>query len=261
MKLALSGRLWETSQGYTNTLTDQIKIAADLGYHGVEARYPLIPSPGELEGVRDALQQHSIELVFAPAAGVPNSEEKKADFIRVLDALKHMGARYLKQIPGSESDLDGMRLAADLGAERGIKILPQLHSNSLTDTVERCEQFFKAANHPNLGLIFDACHLPFTVDTPIEEAVQRLLPWIELVNLQSYKPSSDSDGLQHANINGRDWSLALPSDRAGTDLATAVRALQHGGYDGWLIAMPAVDPSMDPMVVARAYHDFLLPLL
>lgn len=261
MQLALSGRLWETSQGYTNTLLDQIKIASDLGYRGIEARYPLIPAAGELDTVRDTLQQHRIHLVFAPTAGVPDTDEKKADFIRVLDAIKHLGGKYLKQIPGSEADIDAMRVAADLGAERGIKVLPQLHANSLTDTVERCERFFQTANHPNLGLIFDSCHLPFSEETGIEEAVQRLRPWTELANIQSYKPSTADDNLQHSTINGRDWSLALPGDRAGTDLATTVQALRRSGFDGWLTVMPAVDPSMDPMVVAKAYHDYLLPLI
>jgi len=261
MQLALSGRLWETSQGYTNTLLDQIKIAADLGYQGVEARYPLIPPAGELDTVREALEQHGIALVFAPSAGVPNTDEKKADFIRVLDALKHLGAKYLKQIPMSEADMDAMRLGADLAAERGIKLLPQYHSNTLTDTVAKTEWFFQNIGHPNVGLIFDACHLPFSEETGIEEAIQRLLPFTDLVNLQSYKPATDDDGLQHSTINGKAWSLALPGDPAGTDLALTVRTLKHSGYDGWLTVMPAVDPSMDPMVVAKAYHDYLLPLI
>ena len=97
-----------------------------------------------------------------------------------------------------------MRLAADLGAERGIRVLSQLHANTLTDTVERTERFFNVLDHSNLGLIFDAAHIPFSEEISIEEAIARLWPWIEHVNLQSYKPARDDDGLQHFSINGRD---------------------------------------------------------
>jgi sugar phosphate isomerase/epimerase len=261
MKLALSGRLWETSQGYTSTLLEQIGHAAKLGYQGIEARYPVIPPREEWDVVTSTLAQHNIELVFAPGGGVPSTPEKREDLIRVLDFLKHCGAPFLKQIPTGENDHDAMRLAADLGAERGIRVLSQYHSNSLTDTVEKTEKFFQTLEHPNLGLIWDSCHIPFSDTVSIEEAIERLWQWIELVNLQSYKPSTPDDGLQHAAINGREWSTALPDDPTGTDLKTTIEVLKQRGYDGWLVVMPAVDPTMQAVDVARAYRDFLNPII
>jgi sugar phosphate isomerase/epimerase len=260
MKLALSGRLWE-SEAHRNTLFEQIAIAAELGYAGIEARYPVIPEKSQWDAIKDALRSHNVELVFAPGAGVPSTPEKREDFIRVLDFLKHCGAPFIKQIPTGENDHEAMRLAADLGAERGIRVLTQYHSNSLTDTVEKTENFFQTLEHPNLGLIWDSCHIPFSDTVSIEEAIGRLWQWIELVNLQSYKPSTPDDGLQHAAINGKEWSLALPDDAAGTDLKTTVEVLKQRGYDGWLVVMPAVDPTMQPLDVARAYRDFLTPLI
>lgn len=260
MKLALSGRLWE-SEAHRNTLLDQIAIAADLGYEGIEARYPVIPERSEWDGVKETLKRHNIQLVFAPFAGMPNSPEKKDDLHRVLDFLAHCGAPFVRLIPSSEADHDAMRLAADLAAERGIKVLSQYHSNSLTDTVEKSESFFKTQEHPNLGLIWDSCHIPFSEESSIEDAIARVWPWIELVNLQSYKPSTDGDDLQHVAINGREWSLALPDDAAGTDLKTTIKVLEQRGYNGWLVSMPAVDPTMEPLAVAKAYRDFVSPLI
>ena len=261
MKLALSGRLWETPHGYTNSLLEQIQIAAQLGYQGIEARYPLIPETSEWGAIKKSLARHNIELVFAPAAGVPSTPAAREDLIRVLDFLQHCGARFLKLIPMVEADHDAMRLAADLGAARGIRVLSQLHANSLTDTVERTERFFQTLNHLNLGLIFDASHIPFSEETSIGEAVVRLRPWIKLVNLQSYKPAEESDGLQHVSINGRQWSLSLPDDAGGTDLKTTIEVLRHHDYDGWLTVMPAVDPSASPLNVARAYRAFMKPVV
>jgi sugar phosphate isomerase/epimerase len=260
MKLALSGRPWE-SEAHRNTLLDQIKIAADIGYTGIEARYPVIPEKNQWDAVKSTLGAHNIALVFAPAAGVPNTPEKREDFIRVLDFLQHCGAPFLKIIPTQEGDVEAMRIGADLGAERGIKVLSQYHSNSLTDTAERCEKFFAAANHPNLGLIWDSGHIPFTDSVSIEEGIERLWKWIELVNLQSYKPSTEDDGLQHFKVTDGEWSLALPGDPDGTDLKSTIEILKTRGYNGWLTVMPAVDASQHPMDVACAYYDFAAPLI
>ena len=262
MKLALSGRLWETPQGPSLTLAEQIQATAELGYTGYEIRYPLLPQESELEAAREALRNNNLHLVFSAAGGAPSTPEKRADFIRVLDTVDFLGGSFVKQIPKSEDDLEAMRLAADLGAERGIKVLTQYHSNSLTETVDKIERFFETLDHPNLGLIYDSCQIPFSENPllSIEETVTRLRPWIDLVNLQSYKPSTPDDGLQHVAINGREWSLALPGDPAGTDLETTVRVLQASGYDGWWTVMPAVEPGTSPLSVARAYLDFLAPL-
>lgn len=261
MKLALSGRLWETAQGYTSTLLEQIAIAADLGYQGIEARYPMIPEQSQWDAMKAALVQHGIRLVFSPAATLPRTPEQRKDFIRVLDFLRHCGGMFLKIMPKDESENELMRIAADLGAECGIKVLSQYHANMLTDTVEKTEKFFRTVNHPNLGLIWDSCHIPFSETIAIDEAIERLWPWIDLVNLQRYKLSKPDDSLQHSTINGREWSLALPGDPAGTDLQKTVEVLRSRGYDGWLTVMPAVDVTMDPLVVAKAYRDFVLALI
>jgi sugar phosphate isomerase/epimerase len=264
MKIALSGRLWETPQGPSQNLEQQIEAAAALGYEGFEIRYPLLPQKSEWEQTRELLQRHNMQHVFSAAGGTPSTPDKRDDFIRVLDTAAFLGAKYIKQIPrDDESEIEAMRLAADLGAERGIKIVSQYHSNSLTDTVEKTERFFEKLDHPNVGIIFDACHIPFTESPvlPIEEVAARLRPWIDLANLQTYKPSVEGDGLQHAKINGREWSLASPGEEGGTDLRAALGVLRSQGYDGWLMVMPAVDPSQQPLEIARSYRDFLRPFL
>ena len=264
MKIALSGRLWETPQGPSQNLQQQIEAAAALSYEGFEIRYPLLPQKSEWEQTRELLARHNMQHVFSAAGGAPSTPEKRDDFIRVLDTAAFLGAKYIKQIPrDDESEIAAMRVAAELGAERGIKIVTQYHSNSLTDTVEKTERFFEKLDHPNVGIIFDACHIPFS-ESPamtIEEVATRLRPWIDLANLQTYKPSVEGDGMTHTKICGREWSLTLPEDPAGTDLRAALGVLQAQDYDGWLMVMPAVDASQEPLDVAKSYRDFLQPLV
>ena len=73
MKLAPSSKLWETLQGSASTLPQQIQTVAELGYQGIEMRYPLIPEAGESNAIKVALHQHNIELTLAPRANVPST--------------------------------------------------------------------------------------------------------------------------------------------------------------------------------------------
>jgi len=262
MQLALSGRLGETSQGYTSTLMEQMSTAAAMGYQGIEIRYPLLPPGDDIAAVRDELQRLGLTAVFSPVAGMPKDDEARADVIRVLDTLQQLGTPYVKAIGATTEDYDRLREIADLAGERGIKATTQLHANSLCDTVERTEKCLNDINHPNLGLIFDAAHLPFADDNDIDGAVRRLRPWIDLVNVQSYAPAeTDQSGRQRHVINDREWVIALPGEPDGVDLAAYIKSLSTAGFDGWVTVMPAVDPSMDAAVVARQYYDFLSPLV
>jgi sugar phosphate isomerase/epimerase len=262
MQLALSGRLWETSQGYTSTLMEQLSTAASMGYQGIEIRYPLLPSGDAIGAVRDELRRLGLTTVFSPVAGMPTDDESRFDVIRVLDTLQQLGTPYVKAIGATTEDYDRLREIADLAGERGIKATTQLHSNSLCDTVERTEKCLTEINHPNLGLIFDAAHLPFANDPDVDGAVRRLRPWIDLVNVQSYAPAeTDQSGRQRVTINDRDWVIAMPGEPDGVDLAAYMNSLKTAGFDGWVTVMPAVDPTMDPNTVARQYYDFLSPLL
>lgn len=130
MKLALSGRLWETPQTSATTLLQQIQIAAELSYQGIEARYPLVPEAGEWDAIEVALNYHNIELVFAAAAGVPSTPEALEDLVHVFDFLQYCGGKFLKLISTQEGDYDAMWLAAELTGARGIRVLTQLHANT-----------------------------------------------------------------------------------------------------------------------------------
>ena len=243
MRLALSSRLWESADGYAVDQMQHLAIARELGYDGVEMRYPLLPRrPEEIRRIAAALRDLDLTAVFGPCAGVPEDDRSRADASRVMDVLQQLGARWVKCIPMREDQAQGMVQLADMAEARGMILCTQLHAGTLTDTVERTEDFLRDVDHPSLGLIFDAAHLQLAGDPDLEGALQRLGPWLELVNVQclSRDPASGT------------WVPALPD---ATDLAPLLRALPSPRP--WLTVMPACVAGQDPMAVARTYRQAL----
>ena len=260
MKLALSGRLWESVKGDQTSLPEQFARAADWGYTGFEIRKSHMPPREEWDATRDALQKNNLQLVFTPLGGIPVDEESIADFQNAIEFVAHLDGKFARLIP-REENYDALRRAADLAGEKGVKLISQLHVNTLTDTVAHCEEFFAKLNHANYGLIFDACHLPFSETTSIEEAAKRLAPWTDVLNLQTYKLAQPGSARAAQTIGGQDWEMTMPDDADGTDLATSVRAVRENGFDGWAVVMPAVDPVDQIDAVAKAYQTFLQPMV
>ena len=259
MKLALSGRLWESVKTDQTPLPQQLADAADWGYQGFEIRKSQLPAREEWDATREALQKNNLELVFVPLGGLPVDEESTADFQNAIEFIAHLNGKFARLIP-REENYDALRRAANLAGERGVKLISQLHVNTLTDTVQHCEEFFAKLNHPNYGLIFDACHLPFSETTSINEAAKRLAPWTDVLNLQTYRLAQAGSARGSQTIGGKDWEMTMPGDPGGTDLAESLRAVRANGFDGWALVMPAVDPADQIDAVAKAYQRFLAPL-
>ena len=259
MKLALSGRLWESVKNDQTPLAEQFAKAADWGYAGFEIRKSHMPQRQDWDSTREHLQENNLELVFVPLGGIPVDAESTADFQNAIEFIAHLNGKFARLIP-REENYDALRRAADLAGECGVKLISQLHVNTLTDTVQHCEEFFAKLNHSNYGLIFDACHLPFSETTSIDEAAKRLAPWTDVLNLQTYKLAQAGSARGAQTIAGKDWEMTMPGDANSTDLAESIRAVRANGFDGWALVMPAVDPADEIEAVAKAYKTFLTPL-
>lgn len=247
MKLALSSRLWESVDGYAIDQMQHLQITRDLGYDGVELRYPLLPvGDAAISEVATAMRDLNLIGVFGPCAGVPDDDAGWNDATRVMDTLQALGAKWIKCLPIDESHVPGMTKLADMAQARGMILCTQLHTGTLTDTAARTEKFLKQVDHPAVGVIYDSAHLQIAGDDDIAGAVQRLRPWLQVVNVQCLAPGAQSG----------DWDLALPGDPGATDLVATMRAIPDD--DLWWMVMPACDPNNDSVAVARAYKEALL---
>ena len=246
MKLALSSRLWESATGYAVDQSRHLQLTRELGYTGVELRYPLLPEgDAQIKRIADELRDLQLTPVFGPCAGVPEDDAAWVDATRVFDTLHALGAKWLKCLPISDAHVDGMTKLADLARQRDMILCTQLHVGTLTDTVDATEKFLKQVDHPALGLIFDPAHLLFADDPDVTGAVKRLDRWIEMVNLQCLARDAQSG----------DIGVALPGDPGATEFNATRDAL--AGRDLWWTVMPACTPDQDPLHGARLYRDAL----
>ena len=262
MKLCLSARLWEGSKGYTITLPDFLDVTAELGYQGIELRYPLIPPPEKLGVIGAHAKRLGLTVVFSTCAALPRDAATRADALRVLDAVKFLGGSDIRATMTSDNDYAPMRELADLAAGKGIKVAMQVHTNTLCDTVAKTEQCLEKLNHSNVRLIFDPTHLQIMGDIDIAGGIQRLIRWMDRANAQNYAlHGAGYQDRQKIPIGGQDWARALPGEKGGLDFAAYVKALRVAGFKGWMNVMCDVEPGMNSKEVAKQYRHFLNPLL
>jgi len=262
MKLCLSGRLWESAQGSSITLPEFLATAAELGYTGIELRYPMIPPPERMETTRAEAKRLGLTIVFSTCVALPKSDATRADAQRVLNAIKTLGAHDIRATVLSEADFPSMRTLADMAAEKGIKTTIQMHINTLSDTVERTEQCLEKLGHPNVFLIFDPMHLRWMGDPDMAGAARRLSKWIVRANVQNYAPIRETTKKRGAfSFGGTDWVRALPGEEGGTDYPAYFKALRGAGFDGWINVMCDVEPGLDSKRVAQKHADFLKPMI
>src|SRR5690554_6216595 len=108
MKLALSGRLWESVQDDKTPLSEQFAKAAEYGYAGFEVRHSQLPARPDWDASRDALQKNNLELIFVPLAGAPIDEDSTATFQNSIDYIAHLEGEFARFIP-REANYDALR--------------------------------------------------------------------------------------------------------------------------------------------------------
>jgi len=260
MKLSLSGRLWETSNGYRITLAEHIRTAARLGYRGIEVRYPLLPKTEEISSVRDLLEEQRVRAVFAFCAGVPADDASREDARRVIETVRALGGTHVRVVVRSETELPAVRELAASAGPGGIRVAVHVHTDTLCDSADKSLAILRAIDHPNVCLLVDPIHLVLAGEPDLAGAIARLGSHIGLVNLQNFRraPAETAGSLR---VYGQTWVPAPPGHAQGLDFRAALAALRQAGYDGWLNVMCTTAATEDPVSVARAYVEHLQPLL
>jgi sugar phosphate isomerase/epimerase len=66
MKIALSGRIFETENGMEKSIDEFIKIASEIGYEGVELRNSQIGnlSIDEIKRVKEIIDEYNMNVSF-----------------------------------------------------------------------------------------------------------------------------------------------------------------------------------------------------
>jgi sugar phosphate isomerase/epimerase len=256
MKLALSGRLFESRTGYTLDLEAFLRFARSCGYEGVEIRYgqlPLETPPAKLDAVAALFKALGLAWSFGAVEGIVG-EAAFERAVRMLEVHRRCGCRLTRFTVSRPDEIVWAQRFADEAARRGQRLITQLHNGTLTDNVPHSLDTLKRIARPNVGLAFEACHLRFDGNEQYAEAVRALRECIFGVSLQSFKPAGPAASKELlVHVNGRPYLRALPGDPEGMDFPKIFGALREVGFDGFATVMPDVAPDMDQREVARRY--------
>jgi sugar phosphate isomerase/epimerase len=263
VKLSLSGRLFESAQGYRLNRDEFLAFAKQAGYEGVELRYPQMPmeSPvDEVAKVKQQLAQHGLTWVFGTVEGI----HEPALFERSLTTMKQHkagGAHFTRCTAFKSEQIPLAQRFADEAAKMGVTLLMQVHANTITDNVEHALDAMKKLDRPNVKLAYDANHLLFDGDSRYVDAIANLRPYIATMSVQNYKFAPDNTpAADRIKIGSRDYVRAMPGDPAGIDYPAVFRELKRVGFDGWVTVMCDCPPGMDNKDLAQRWHDYLRPL-
>ena len=255
MQLCLSARMFAVS-GARNQfelgLDDFVQFAVAHGYDGVALR------PGQLDGtnppeeadrIARLLEEKGMVCSFMRGGALADQESYEA-YCRMVDNALRVDCRLVQPSIRDESGIPWAQELCDYAAERSVRICPQLHGNTLHETVPKCLELFGRVDRSNFGLNFEASHLLLQKqEIQNGAAVRAIGDRIFTVCVQNYKLEDDG------------FVSCLPGDPDGVDFEDVFGALKDIGYDGAVTHMSGSHPGMDNGELCRLYVQALRPLM
>ena len=169
MKLSLSVRVAEApcKTRLNVPFADVVQLAAEYGYSAICLRASAggIGTPREeLLRMRDEVARAGLVISMVTAdSDVPLNNEHGPDSLQnigpSLDVAEAVGCDLIRVCLKQASDIEPAKRAADLAAERGIRLAHQCHTTTLFEEVEPSIALLKRINRRNFGLIYEPINL------------------------------------------------------------------------------------------------------
>ena len=230
-------------------------VARDIGYPGVAlmCRSPHLDldnaGPSARAGSR-TLTDAGLQVVgLASGLGRPESftgapAEAELDGVRrALEAANILGAGLLRLWGGA----DGMSVdnadelsaaaswygqAASLGADAGVRVTIEVHSQGLASSTAATCCLVDAINHPNLGAALDTGNLHAAATSVGADDVAQLGARIFDVHVKDMRGLPDADG-HTLEVDGR-YYVHVPLGEGDVRNGETLGQLAAGGYTGWI---------------------------
>lgn len=261
MILAFSARMFEQRTRYDLELEDMASLASQIGYQAMELRRRQLTesaSPAEIAAIRDTLRRHGIECAYLTAAGLENRSALD-DATRLLAVALALDSHLVRVQLLHEEEIPLAQEFADRAAERGLRVMSQLHTGTLFANVDQALETLSKIGRDNFGVAFEASHLMFDHQHEHGEgAVRRLGDRLYGCFLQAYKPAPRDDESPDIIIIGGDpWLPALPGEEGSADIPSVFRGLKAIGFDGLAVVMCPRHPEVESRDLARLWHDYV----
>ena len=256
MQLGLSGRLIEAGGGYTLPIDDFLQWSRELGFDGVEIRYPQLPleTPADQQDhVAARLRALELTWVFGTVEGLVG-EDALARAVGMMNLHNRCGCRFTRFSVSQPEHIAWARRFADEAARLGRRLIMQLHNGTLADTVPRALETLRLIDRANVGVAYEPCHLRFAGCEAYTDGIRALGDRLFCVSLQNYKAADPGDSPEsRVMVNGQAYVRAWPGAPAGIDFGAVIRTLRAAGFDGFATVMADAAPGQDREALARRY--------
>ncbi|MCM3786418.1 sugar phosphate isomerase/epimerase [Neobacillus mesonae] len=263
---AFSGSLIEYS------LPEAIKIAADLGFDGIEiaCRAPHLSLDMPHEEVKSlGMQARELGLTIPALAGYVgyfstlNDEECEAalkEVRKLVQIASLLSVPYVRVFPGGPNAFKAedvhyeraagyLRECVEEAAAEGVQILLEIHNQTLTEDASSALKLAALTGDERLGFIHDAGNMYISDVNYGAESVLQLGSYLHHVHVKDERRIAEA-GEEGTFVNQtRHGNEAFMQCRLGegeVDHLPLLAALQKSGYSGWVTLecaapFPAVD--------------------
>jgi sugar phosphate isomerase/epimerase len=255
MLLCLSSRMFtvpDQQDKFELQVDAFIQLAKSLGYDGVTLRAGQLDagtSPQQIKWIGNLLKQK--RMFFSFVMGGPLIDAKSYESsCRLVEHAVSLECQHVQVSIPSPSGIPWLQRLCDFAADREIRISPQVHGNSIHDTVSNCLDLVKKVNRENFGFNFEPAQLLIQKAEPRgEKAVRALSGHIFTVCIQNYK------------LEGTKVIPCLPGDPQGVNFEDLFAALKEIGFNGFVTHISVRYPDVDNLEVCRAFLKYLRPLM
>jgi sugar phosphate isomerase/epimerase len=271
MKLSLSVRVAEApcKTRLNVPFADVVQLAAEHGYGAICLRASAggVGTPrDELHRMRDEVARARLVVSMVTAdSDVPLNNEHGPDSLRnigpSLDVAEAVGCDLIRVCLKSLADVEPAKRAAELAAERGIRLAHQCHTTTLFEEVEPSIAVLKRINRRNFGLIYEPINLLICGQPYGLETLEAFAPYLMNVYLQNHR----LDPLGPAELET--WCLGVRRfhhipiwEPGGVDFSAAMSGLQAIGYDGFVTVHQAYAELMGPREATARSAEYLRSL-
>jgi sugar phosphate isomerase/epimerase len=271
MKLSLSVRIAEApcKTRLTVPFRDLVQLAAEQGYRAVCMRASAggVQTPlGELAAMRAEVERAGLVVSMVTAdSDVPLNNEHGPDSLRnivpTLDVAQALGSDLIRVCLKSEADVEHAQRAADLAANRGIRLAHQCHTTTLFEEVEPSIAWLKRINRRNFGLIYEPINLLICGQSYGLATLRKFAPYLMNVYVQNHRLDPQGPAALETWCLGTRRFHHIPLwEPGGVNFPEAVTALQAIGYDGYFTVHQAYAELMGPREAAVRSAEYLRSL-
>jgi sugar phosphate isomerase/epimerase len=261
MKLSLSVRVAEApcKTKLNIPFAELVQLAKEVGYSAICMRASaggIGTSRSELERMRGEIERAGLRVSMVTAdSDVPLNNDNGPNSLRnigpSLDVAEALGCDLIRVCLKTDADIEHARRAADLAAERNIRLAHQCHTTTLFETVDRSLEVLEQIGRSNFGLIYEPANLMLCQQSYGLDTLERFRPWLMNVYVQNHR--LDPAG----PVELETWCLGMRRfhhlpiwEPGGVDFPQVIAALSAIVYDGFITVHQAYAELMGPREAA-----------